>query len=208
METIREQLQKTTARCRSLDKCLRLQHSRLQARVERVWTIGTIVLCHAPDDGQQIVMALKQKYAEILPACPSDCLIEIEKRYLETSVEQLAEWLQWEGMPSQIMMKEVKHILEDARLHVWICKQNDVQGIAPPPQFVWKKRCSLFEDLHDDAPVASSVMQSPKSEAARKWVQRFRLRWHLTLGRQPAKDLLPVETMKFKVLLTHGFRKI
>ena len=171
METIREQLQKTTARCRSLDKCLRLQHSRLQARVERVWTIGTIVLCHAPDDGQQIVMALKQKYAEILPACPSDCLIEIEKRYLETSVEQLAEWLQWEGMPSQIMMKEVKHILEDARLHVWICKQNDDQGIAPPPQFVWKKDAvclKIFMMMHLLLPVSCSHQRAKLRESGSK----------------------------------------
>ena len=37
-----------------------------------------------------------------------------------------------------------------------------------------------------------------RSAAAKKWMQRFRQRWNLTLGRLPAKDLLPSATMQTK----------
>ena len=38
-----------------------------------------------------------------------------------------------------------------------------------------------------------------RSAAAKKWMQRFRKRWNLTLGRLPTKDILPAATMQAKV---------
>ena len=40
-----------------------------------------------------------------------------------------------------------------------------------------------------------------RSDAAKKWVQRFRQRWDLVLGRQEAKDVLPVDIMRTKVMI-------
>ena len=45
-----------------------------------------------------------------------------------------------------------------------------------------------------------------RSDAAKKWVQRFRQRWDLVLGRQEAKDVLPVGIMRSKVM-THSYPK-
>ena len=38
-----------------------------------------------------------------------------------------------------------------------------------------------------------------RSAAAQKWMQRFRRRWNLALGRLPAKDILPAATLQAKV---------
>ena len=208
MEAIKEELQKTSAECLRLYKLERQRQARQQVRVEIAWTVGTIAFCHEPAAGIEIVEALQRKYTTILPEDVQECLENIQRRYLDCSVMQLAAWLQWETIKSKIMENTVKNILEEARLHIWICKQNQDQGVAPPPQFVWERRCTLLQELHGDDVDVGSNGQSPKSATAKKWIQRYRLRWNLALGKQPAKDLLPVSKMRDKVFENTCFRKL
>ena len=88
--------------------------------------------------------------------------------------------------------------MEDARLLRWIEKQNKAQGVAPPPQFVWEKRCALAIDNNSGQERGAASWRPARSAAAKKWMQRFRQRWNLTLGRLPAKDILPSATMQAK----------
>ena len=89
--------------------------------------------------------------------------------------------------------------MEDARLLRWIEEQNSVQGVAPAPQFVWEKRCALAIDNSSCQEGGAASWRPARSAAAKEWMQRFRQRWNLTLGRLPVKDLLPLATMQAKV---------
>ena len=127
------------------------------------------------------------------------CSQGIEKRFRGTSVEMLAQLLKRECDLPRKTLEVAKRLVEDVRLHVWVSKQNSTQGVAPPPQFVWERRCALV--IENRGPYAeASAGRPPRSYAAKKWVQRFRRRWNLVLGRQEAKDVLPVSIMRSKVM--------
>ena len=89
-------------------------------------------------------------------------------------------------------------MVEDAGLLGWIGEQNSAQGVAPPPQFVWERRCALAIDNQSGRERGAASWRPARSAAAKKWMQRFRQRWNLTLGRLPAKNLLPSATMQTK----------
>ena len=128
-----------------------------------------------------------------------ECVMEIERRFLEAQVDDLAQWLEWTADASPAELLEAKRLVEDARLLAWVQDQNSKQGISPPPLFVWEKRCALSIENSSVADARASPHRSPRSAAGLKWVQRFRRRWGLVVGRLPAKDILPVDTMRKKV---------
>ena len=73
----------------------------------------------------------------------AECTLEMEKRFLDTPVDKLAQWLDWTGDTPQAELMEAKRIVEDVRLLSWVQSQNSAQGVSPLPQFVWEKRCFL-----------------------------------------------------------------
>ena len=58
-----------------------------------------------------------------------------------------------------------------------------------------EKACRIFGSLQS---WHRRDWRPARSAAAKKWLQRFRKRWNLCLGRLPAKDTLPTETMRAK----------
>ena len=126
------------------------------------------------------------------------CTREIEDRFLKTPVDVLAQWLDWSGDVPRGTLAEAQRLVEDARLLSWVGEQNSAQGVAPPPQLVWEKQCALAIDCSNGEERGAASWRPPRSAAAKKWMQRFRRRWSLTLGRLPAKDVLPVASMQNK----------
>ena len=171
-------------------------------RREQAWRIGDITFCHLPADGEKIAALLIAKYADCIGTDVAECAQELERRFLETSVDQLAQWLDWQVDSGQTELREAKRIVEDIRLLSWVGSQNDTQGVAPPPQFVWEQRCSLSIENGSGADDQAFAMNPPRSSKAKKWVQRFRRRWGLVLGRLPTRDMLTVDTMRSKVRST------
>ena len=98
-------------------------------------------------------------------------------------------------------LAEAKRLVEDVRLLSWVSTQNSAQGVAPPPGFVWEKRCALSIENSSKQDRRAWSCRPPGSAAARKWLQRFRRRWGLVLGRQAAKDVLSVDTMRCKAIV-------
>ena len=58
-----------------------------------------------------------------------------------------------------------------------------------------EKACRIFGSLQS---WHRRDWRPARSAAAKKWLQRFRKRWNLCLGRLPAKDTLPTESMRAK----------
>ena len=136
----------------------------------------------------------------------ASCTREIEDRFLRTPVDTLAEWLEWSEDITRGARAEAQRLVEDERLLRWVGDQNSAQGVAPPPQFVWEKRCCLAIDCNSGEERGAAPWRPARSAAAKKWLQRFRQRWNLTLGRLPAKDVLPAATMQTKAR-SRGHRK-
>ena len=117
----------------------------------------------------------------------ADCTLEIEKRFLETPVDKLAEWLDWTGDTLQAELMEAKRIVEDVRLLSWVQSQNSAQGVSPLPQFAKEKRCFLPIQIKNKPDTRASSHGPHQSAGTKKWVQRFRRCWDLAMERLPAK---------------------
>ena len=74
------------------------------------------------------------------------CTREIETHFHEIPADTLAQWLDWSDDILRVARAEAQRLAEDAGLLGWIGEQNSAQGVAPPPQFVWERRCALAID--------------------------------------------------------------
>ena len=100
---------------------------------ERAWRVATIAFCHVPSAGEELSKAALREYEDCLDMDVAECTLEIEKRFLETPVDTLAEWLDWTVAVPRAELVEAKRLVEEARLLAWVHAQNDVQGVSPPP---------------------------------------------------------------------------
>ena len=199
MEHVSVELARVKAEYHRLEKTAWMKGKCSKLRCERAWRIGDISFCHLPTDGEKIAAALIAKYADCVGTDVAECAQELEKRFLKSSIDQLAQWLDWQEDGRQTELREAKRIVEDIRLLSWVASQNDTQGVAPPPQFVWEQRCCLSIANTSGGDDQAFSMSPPRSSQAKKWVQRFRRRWGLVLGRLPAQDMLTVDTMRTMV---------
>ena len=199
MEDITAELDRVTNECRRLQRQAQKERARRNRQRELALLAATIAFCHEPTSGRTIAEATLRKHARVVGGDVDACAREIETRFLETPVDLLAQWLNWSDDIPRVVRAEAQRLVEDAGLLVWIGEQNSAQGVAPPPQFVWEKRCALAIDSQSGGPKDAAPWRPARSAAAKKWMQRFRRRWNLTLGRLPTKDLLPLATMQAKV---------
>ena len=199
MEDVTAELARVTNECRRLQRQAQKERARQSRQRELALLAATIAFCHEPTAGRTIAEATLRKHARVVGGDVAACVREIETRFLGTPVDLLAQWLDWSDDIPRAVRAEAQRLVEDAGLLVWIGEQNSAQGVAPPPQFVWEKRCALAIDSQSGGPKDAASWRPARSAAAKKWMQRFRRRWNLTLGRLPAKDLLPLATMQAKV---------
>ena len=198
MEALSAEIARVSAERRRMLKQASAQESRRRTRREHALRVATLAFCHEPTAGATIATATLRKYKNVFEGTIADCTRDIEGRFLTTPVDQLAEWLEWTGDLSKGEVLEAKRLLEDVRLLSWVGDQNYAQGVAPPPQFVWEKRCALSIQTGSTQDERTSSWRPPRSAAAKKWLQRFRRRWGLVLGRRAAKDVLPTDTLRCK----------
>ena len=59
---------------------------------ERAWRVATIAFCHVPTAGEAIATAVLRRYRACMDVDVAECTLEIEKRFLETPVDKLAQW--------------------------------------------------------------------------------------------------------------------
>ena len=199
MQEISAELARVTAEHRRLQRQAQKERSRRHTQREHALLIATIAFCHEPTAGPTIAAAILRKYTRVMDEDVANCTNEIKTRFLETPVDTLAQWLDWSEDIPRSVRSEAQRIVEDARLLRWIGDQNSAQGVAPPPQFVWEKRCALVIDNSSSQGRGAASWRPARSAAAQKWMQRFRRRWNLALGRLPAKDILPAATLQAKV---------
>ena len=201
MQDMDAELVRVTAERTRLLRQAQKDKSRRHKQREHAVLAATIAFCHEPTAGPAIAEATLRKYARVMDEDVATCTREIENRFLGTPVDRLAQWLDWSADIPRPIRTQAQRLVEDAMLLRWVGDQNSAQGVAPPPQFVWEKRCALAIDRNGDPGLPAASWRPARSAAAKKWIQRFRQRWDLNLGRLPAKDLLLSATMRAKVVL-------
>ena len=97
MEDVSAQLKHLQAERRRLEKQVRSKEKTGQLRRERAWRVATIAFCHVPTAGEEISKAVLRKYGDCIDMDVAQCTSEMEKRFLETPVDKLAQWLDWEA---------------------------------------------------------------------------------------------------------------
>ena len=197
MEEVAAELARNTAELKRRQRQAQKERARRRKQREHALLTATIAFCHEPTAGPTIAAATLRKYTRVIDEDVDALTREIETHFLETLVDTLAQWLDWSDIPRTIE-SEAQRLVEDARLLHWIGEQNSAQGVAPPPQFVWEQRCALAIDKNSGHQRCAASWRPARSAAAKKWMQRFRKRWNLCLGRFPAKDVLPTATMQAK----------
>ena len=197
MEEIAAALARNSAELKRGQKQAQKERARRRKQREHALLTATVAFCHEPGAGPSIAAATMRKYPGAMDEDLETLTREIETRFLETSADTLAQWLDWSDIPRTVE-SEAQRLVEDVRLLHWIGEQNSAQGVSPPPQFVWEKRCALTIDKNSGHQRCAASWRPARSAAAVKWLQRFRKRWNLCLGRLPAKEVLPTATMQAK----------
>ena len=172
MEEVAAELARNSAELSRLQRQAQKERARVRKQREHALLTATIAFCHEPSAGPTIAAAVMRKYAQAVDEEVGALTRDIESRFLQTSVETLAQWLDWSDM-SGTVRSEAQRFLEDARLLNWIGEQNSAQGIAPPPQFVWEKRCALIIDkttLHREG---AASWRPARSAAAKNGCNAF-----------------------------------
>lgn len=118
----------------------------------------------------------------------------LQDKILDMPVDGLAQILDGQGMPRTVM-REAQRYEQEVALHHWVRIQNVEKGVAPETNLT-------LRHMKDNSNAYSSLGNTPwrgRSYAAgRKWLQRFRRRWRMTLGRYPSRERLSPELMREK----------
>ena len=163
MEQVTAELAHVQAERRRLEKHFRKQERRRCLRRDRAWRVASIAFCHVPTAGQAISTAILRKYGDCIDMGVDECAMEIERRFLEARVDDLARWLEWTADVPPAELLEAKRLVEEARLLAWVQDQNSIQGISPPPLFVWEKHCALSIENSSAADARASAHRPPRS---------------------------------------------
>ena len=98
------------------------------------------------------------------------------------------------GLPATALRKAAK-FKQDRSLREWVAVQNEVKGVAPTSALV---RRHLSGNAAGFQALGRQAWTERRAHASTKWIQRFRHRWALKRGVFPAREKIPVETLRVK----------
>ena len=121
MQEVAAELARLSAELTRRQRQAQKERARRRKHWEQALLTATIAFCHEPTAGPTIAAATLRKYSPSVGEDVDVLTREIEKRFLETPVDTLAQWLDWSDLPRPIQ-SEAQRLVEDARLLRWIGK--------------------------------------------------------------------------------------
>ena len=182
---------------RVLKRAARRTLDRHEAAFQRHMMVGVLAYTHEPAGLVSFAAHVSRCSGAKRPISVDEACSQITERFLGMQNEVLGDWLDWQcaGM-TQTAIKTAQNLVREFGLVSWVNDQNKVQGVAPPQCFVWQRRCVEMKQSEDSDAVRAR--ESASSARALKWMQRFRARHDLCLGKQPVGHILPVEHLHQK----------
>ena len=180
----------------------RRQHRKLQSgqahRRQHILDVAFVLYVIRETAEQTALAYIERRPSEVLQMDTQQVLEYLENRFLETDCEVLSNISDgFEVSISKSAMREAHRFGREEVVYNWIQKQNVEHGLAPPSHFVVQFRRANLQSL---SPETTSVTSKNAKAGELKWVQRFRRRWGLRLGRVPVGEVVPVEKLRAKVI--------
>ena len=180
---------------RSLQKVKKSQ----SLRALRAWHIASVAFCHHPEHGENIATQILRRYSDCFNIQTKDFVTQLQKRFLDTTVDQLVNWLEWKTGLTRREEEQARQLVHELNLISWIDAQNQHQGVSPTPALVWEKRCELTVSQTPPR-LAWEPHCTQRTFASVKWMQRFKRRWRLVSGKLPIGDIVPLPDMRTKAM--------
>ena len=182
---------------RLLKRNARRRVDRHEAAFQRHLMVGVLAYTHDPSGLVTYAEHVSRCGGTTRPITADEACRQITERFLGMPNEVLGDWLDWTcaGMTATAV-KTAQNLVREFGLVEWVKHQNKVQGVAPPQCFVWQRRCAEMNKVEDCDAVRPR--EAASSARAVKWMQRFRARHDLRLGKQPVGHILPVEHLQQK----------
>ena len=152
-------------------------------------------LCAAKHGDTSIAAAyLRHVHGSRLPGSACETLLKkVHAWWLRSSAEDRSAWA---GAPrtraESLAVAAARSFVHASTLHSCIAKENFVKGIAPTSQ-------ALLHLLRNHGPLEScGTTHVPRRKSQFQWLRRWRTRWHVKLGRIPAREHTPDDVARSK----------
>lgn len=128
---------------------------------------------------------------------------ELEERFVTTDAVEIGSILDGcsERLPKTVF-RDAARFRREADLYSWVRLQNINQGVAPAPKLVMLHRRA--SDGESGCCTTGMGLATVFTAGERKWLQRFRKRWNVSLGKVPAGEVVPLAVLQEKaIILVH-----
>ena len=186
-------------RINSLQNELRSQTRRLRRRTVLSQTIWQTTCCIFAIMHPNVVPALVFFRRKIEDAADTDAELAGRlqhwwaQNYQADTLRVVLEPVSNQG---KLQKKTALSFLKDWELHEWIEKNNVDKGIAPCSAVVLRE----FRVPAVESEPSASLAGAAKHKHRLQWLRRFRRRWSIELGDFAAREALPPEAARRKVL--------
>ena len=99
----------------------------------------------------------------------------------------------------QLALEKARKFLMEAKLHSWVRVQNNMKGLAPSNNALWRRCCNEGngQALPDGVAVLTPITKRRIGKL--QWLRRWKQRWNIKSGHFKPGDKLPLETLRAKV---------
>ena len=178
---------------RTLEKELRKSQKMHRSSEQRLREVALVLLVReAPE--MDMAKSFLMRRGSLDAADALTTIHSLQDRILSLTVDAVARILDGGGVDKHVL-KEAQQYEQEYQLQSWVKKQNQRKGVAPEMRLTLRHMRSNAEAF---AALGMTPWPSKNYSSSRKWVQRFRSRWSMKLGRFPARESLSTDDMRQK----------
>ena len=181
---------------KKFERTLKAQRAAAKKKLDSVQQVSLLLLAWSAPDMRPMERYLETASLESLGYSQQQMADDIIDKYLASSIEDIMLMMVHadQCMPPNAL-RIAQRFWQEHAVTAWIAKHNRVQGVAATVLQVIARRRSLSLSLSPTDLLERKVL--PKAGEL-KWLQRYRRRWRVHIGRLPTVTILPLATRRAK----------
>ncbi len=181
---------------KKFERTLKAQRAAAKKKLDSVQQVSLLLLAWSAPDMRPMEKYLETASLESLGYSQQQMADDIIDKYLASSIEDIMLMMVHadQCMPPNAL-RIAQRFWQEHAVTAWIAKHNRVQGVAATVLQVIARRRSLSLSLSPTDLLERKVL--PKAGEL-KWLQRYRRRWRVHIGRLPTVTILPLATRRAK----------